>query len=237
MLTALFFAATLLKMPLKQEATYDLVWRPQTGTQMAYKLTLSIESQPDPFVFSAKLNSKVIRIKPNGDYDVQSAITDGKVKHGLHVEPMDDGSKPTIDTYNKRGEKIASTEEDSSADESNPALNSLDAITDQLTPKSAVHIGESWTTSLQPNKKLSREAGKVTYTLLDQSKQGNYKVLKIGFKYTETEKDQPLTSDGYVMLNIQDFSLVRFEGVMKGAKFSSDPDFPKGDATLSIVRD
>jgi|GEM_PF-1953073 len=237
MLSTLCLTLCLLRPLPVQDAAFDLVWHPQSGTQLAYRLSLSIDTQPEPFVFTAKLNSKVLKIKPNGDYDIQSTTTEAKVKHGLHVEPLEDNAKPTVDTYNKRGEKIATTEEDNSSDEANPGLNSIDAITDQLTPKSPVKLGESWTAFLQPNKKLNREAGKVVYTLVGQTKQGNYTVLKIGFKYTETEKDQPLTSDGYVMLNLQDYSLVRFEGTLKGAKFSSDPDFPKGDAVLSVIRD
>jgi hypothetical protein len=100
-----------------------------------------------------------------------------------------------------------------------------------------VHIGESWTVVLQPNAKLKREAGKVTYTLVGTEKQGNYQTLRISFKYSQTEKDTPLAADGFVLVSQGDFSLVRFEGTLKGAKFSTDPDFPAGDATLSVVRD
>ncbi len=220
-----------------QEATFDLIYHPQVNTSLTYMLKLEIESIPDRFTFLANLKTKVVKIKPNGDYDVESATTGAHMKHGSQDETIPDDAKPTVDTYNKKGEKIASSEEDDPTEESNPGLNSLDSITGQLTPKNPVKVGETWTAVLQPNKKLKREAGKVTYALVGTEKQGSYQTLKISFKYSETEKDVPLTAEGYVLLNQQDFSLVRFESKLKGAKFSSDPDFPNGDATISVIRD
>jgi len=221
----------------RQEPTYDLVWHPEANTVITYKLHLDIDTTPDKFIFLANLSSKVLKIKPNGDYDIETSIKDAHVKHGLHDEPISDDSKPTVDTYNRHGEKIASTEDDDPTEEANPGLNTLDSITDQLTPKAPVQIGGTWTAVLQPNKKLKREAGRVAYTLTGTEKQGSYQVLKVSFKYNETEKDTPLSAEGYVLVRVSDFSLVRFEGTLKGAKFSTDPDFPNGDATLSVIRD
>ncbi|MDR3692127.1 MAG: hypothetical protein P4L46_22290 [Fimbriimonas sp.] len=203
---------------------------------MAYKLRLEIDAQPEKFSFLADLDSKVLRVKPNGDYDVETSVKNSHVKHGLHDEPINDSSKPTVDTYNHLGHKIASTDDDDPTEESNPALNSLDSITDNLTPDKPVGIGDTWTVVLQPNAKLKREAGKVVYTLSGIEKQGDYQTLKIVYKYKETEKDVPLTAEGYVMVSQSDFSLVRLEGTLKGAKLSADPDFPNGDATLSLIR-
>ncbi len=220
-----------------QDATYDLVWHPQKNSTANFKLRLDIDTTPDRFSFLATFKSKVVRVKPNGDYDIETITKDAHFKHGTHDESMSDQSKPTVDTYNMRGEKIASSEDVDPTEDANPGLNSLDSITNDLTPKSPVHLGETWTAVLQPNAKLKRQAGKVNYTLIGREKQGSFQCLKITFKYTETEKDVPLTSEGYVLVNQSDFSLVKLEASVKGAKFSSDPDFPNGDATLSVVRE
>jgi len=204
---------------------------------MTYKLHVDIESTPEKFTFLEDLKIRVTKIKPNGDYDVETTTKSGHVLHGSHDDPITDDNKPTIDTYNLRGQKIASSEENDLGEESNPGFNTLDAVTDQLSPKSPVAIGGAWTATIKPNARQKREAARVNYTLVGKVKQGSYQAFKIEYKYRETEKDNPVTAEGYILLSQGDSSLVRFEGTIKGAHFSDDPDFPNGDATLSIVRD
>src|SRR6185312_16066463 len=143
----------------------------------------------------------------------------------------------TVDTYNAQGAKIASSEAIDPAEEGNPALDALDSVTDELKPKAPVKVGDKWTAQIEPSAKLKRESGKVDYSLAGIEKQGSYQALKVNFKYLQTEKDTPVTVEGYIMLNQQDFSLVRIEASIKGGKFGDDPDFPAGDATFSLIRD
>jgi hypothetical protein len=220
----------------RQEPTYDLVWRPHTEDSMNYKMRVDIDSTPDKFSFLVNIKSKVMKVKPNGDYDVETTIKDGHVLHGSHDDVIPDEDKPTVDTYNSHGEKIASSEDSDPSSDSNPGFNALDSVTDQLTPKDPVAIGATWSAIIKPNAKLKRQAARVNYTLSSKVKQGAYQTLRIDFKYHETDKDSPTTAEGYVLVNQDDFSFVRFEGTIKGAHFSDDPDFPSGDATLSVIR-
>lgn len=221
----------------RQDATYDLVWHPRSGDVMTFKIQLAIDSTPEKYIFTATTKNKVVKVKPNGDYDIETTTTDQKVKHGTHEDPGDDDTKPTTDTYNSKGEKIASSEDNDPAEEGNPATDALDSVTDGLKPQAPVKIGEKWTALIEPSAKLKREAGKVEYTLVGIDKQGAYQVLKIAYNYHQTEKDTPVTVDGFIMLSQQDFSIVRVEANIKGGKFSPDPDFPAGDATFSLIRD
>lgn len=200
-------------------------------------MRVDIDAIPDKFSFLVNIKNHVLKIKPNGDYDVETSLKGGRVLHGSHDDPIPDEDKPTIDTYNLKGEKIASSEQNDPSSESNPGFNALDAVTDQLSPKDPVAMGGTWSAVIKPNVKLKREAARVNYTLVSKSKQGAYQALRIDFKYRETEKDNPTTAEGYILVSLDDFSLVRFEGTLKGASFSDDPDFPKGDATLSVIRD
>jgi hypothetical protein len=200
-------------------------------------MRVDIDSTPDKFSFLVNIKNKVVKVKPNGDYDVETSIKDGHVLHGSHDDTIPDEDKVTIDTYNSKGEKIASSDDNDPGGDSNPGFDALDAVTDQLSPKDAVSIGGTWSAIIKPNAKLKREAARVNYTLASKAKQGAYQTLRIDFKYRETEKDNPTTAEGYILVSSDDFSLVRFEGTLKGASFSDDPDFPKGDAILSVIRD
>ncbi len=222
---------------LRQDATYDLVWHPRTDDAMTYKLKVDIDSSPEKFTFIQNLKVRVAKVKPNGDYDVETSTKGGHVIHGSKDDPINDDSKPVTDTYNSHGQKIATSEDNDPSEESNPVFNTLDAVTDQLAPKDPVAIGGTWSAIIKANSKQKREAARVNYTLVSKIKEATYQVFKIEYKYRETEKDNPVTAEGYILLSQQDFSLVRFEGTIKGAHFSDDPDFPKGDATLSIIRD
>ena len=204
---------------------------------MTYKLKVDIDSNPEKFTFLQNLKIRVAKIKPNGDYDVETSTKGGHVIHGTKDDPINDDSKPVIDTYNSHGQKIATSEDNDPSEEANPGFNTLDSVTDQLAPKDPVTIGGTWSAIIKANSKQKREAARVNYTLASKMKEGTYQVFRIEFKYRETEKDNPVTAEGYVLLRQQDFSLVRFEGTIKGAHFSDDPDFPHGDATLSIIRD
>ncbi len=204
---------------------------------LSYKMRIDIDSLPDKFSFLLTIKNHVLKVKPNGDYDVETALKGGHVLHGTHDDPIPDDDKPTVDTYNAKGEKIASSEQTDPSSESNPGFNALDAVTDQLSPKDPVPIGGTWSSVIKANPKLKREAARVNYTLVSKTRQGDYQSLRIDFKYRETEKDNAATVEGYILVNQDDFSLVRFEGTLKGAAFSEDPDFPKGDATLSVIRD
>ena len=224
-------------LPAAQDSTFDLIWHPRANDVFSYKLHVDIDSAPEKFIFLENLKVKVLKIKPNGDYDVETTTKDAHVVHGTKDDPIADDNKPTIDTYNVRGQKIATTEEAESSQEANPGFNTLDAVTDQLSPKDPVAIGGTWSAIIKPNVKQKREAARVNYTLVGKVKQGNYQAFKIEYRYRETEKVLPVTAEGYVLLSQEDFSLVRFEGTIKGAHFSDDPDFPSGDASLSIIRD
>jgi hypothetical protein len=221
----------------RQDATYDLLWHPHAEDTMTYKLKVDIDSNPEKFTFLQNLKIRVAKIKPNGDYDVETSTKGGHVIHGTKDDPINDDSKPVIDTYNSHGQKIATSEDNDPSEEANPGFNTLDSVTDQLAPKDPVTIGGTWSAIIKANSKQKREAARVNYTLASKMKEGTYQVFRIEFKYRETEKDNPVTAEGYVLLRQQDFSLVRFEGTIKGAHFSDDPDFPHGDATLSIIRD
>jgi hypothetical protein len=221
----------------RQDPTYALMWKPHSDDTLSYKMRVDIDSLPDKFSFLVNIKNHVLKIKPNGDYDVETTLKGGHVIHGSHDDPIPDEEKPTVDTYNSKGEKIGSSEDKDPSSESNPGFNALDAITDQLSPRDPVMMGGTWSAIIKPNAKLKHEAARVNYTLVSKIKQGAYQSLKIEFKYRETEKDNPITAEGYVLVSQDDFSLVRFEGSLKGAAFSDDPDFPKGDATLSVIRD
>lgn len=223
-------------MAARQEPTYDLVWRPHAEDTMTYKLRVEIESTPDKFTFLANLKAHVLKVKPNGDYDVESTTSATHVQHGTHDEPVDDDGKPTVDTYNSRGQKVSTSEDHDASEEANPGFNTLDAVTDQLSPKDPLSIGGTWSAIIQANAKQKRQAARVNYTLKGKVKEGAYQALRIEYQYHETDRDNPVTAEGYILLNQDDFSLVRFEGTVKGAKFSDDPDFPNGDATLSVIR-
>jgi len=226
-----------LALAVRQEPTYDLVWRPKAHDAMTYKFRMEIDSTPDKFAFTVNIKTQVLKVKPNGDYDVETSSKGGHVLHGSHDDPLPDDDKATVDTYNQHGQKVASSEDNSPSEESNPGFNTLDAVTDQLSPTDPVSIGKTWSAIIKPNAKQKREAARVNYTLVGKVKQGTYQTLRIEFKYHETEKDKPATAEGYILVSQDDFSLVRFEGTMKGARFSDDPDFPNGDATLSAIRD
>ena len=234
---AIFPLTLTLALAAHQEPTYDLVWHPRADDTLTYKLKVDIESTPDKFTFTANVKSHVLKIKPNGDYDVETSTKDAHVIHGTHNDPVPDDNKPTVDTYNSHGQKISTTEDNEPTEETNPGFNTLDAVTDQLSPKDPVSKGGTWSALVKPNAKLKKEAARVNYTLIGKIKEGPYQTLKIEYKYRETEKDNPVTAEGYILVNVDDFSLVRFEGTIKGARFSDDPDFPNGDATLSIIRD
>jgi hypothetical protein len=221
----------------RQEPTYALVWRPHADDSLTYKMRLEIDTTPDKFSFVVDIKNHVLKLKPNGDYDVETSLKSGHVLHGSHDDPIPDEDKPTIDTYNAKGEKIASSEDHDPSSESNPGFNALDVVTDQLSPKDPVALGGTWSAVIKPSVKLRRDAAKVNYTLVSKTKQGSYQTLRIDFKYRETEKDNPTSAEGYILVSQDDFSLIRFEATLKGASFSDDPDFPKGDATLSVIRD
>jgi len=221
----------------RQDSTYDLVWRPHANDTMTYKLKVEIDSTPDKFTFLGNVRTHVLKVKPNGDYDVETSTKDTHVVHGTHDDPVNDDGKPTVDTYNSHGQKISTSEDHDPSDESNPGFNTLDAVTDELSPKDPVAIGGTWSAIIKPNVRQKRQAARVNYTLTGKTKQGSYQSFKIDYKYRETEKDNPVTAEGYILVSVDDFSLVRFEGTIKGARFSDDPDFPNGDATLSVIRD
>ncbi len=226
-----------LALAIRQEPTFDLTWHPKTDDALSYKMRFEIESNPEKFAFVGHIKSRVVKVKPNGDYDVETSIKDAHVLHGTHDDTVPNDDKATIDTYNAKGQKISSSEDNDASEQANPGFNTLDAVTDQLSPKDPVAIGGTWSSIIKPNAKQKREAARVNYTLIGKVKEGAYPALKIEYKYRETEKDHPVTAEGYVLVSQDDFSLVRFEGAIKGAKFSDDADFPSGDATLSVVRD
>lgn len=165
----------------QQSPSYDLLWRPHPNDELSYKMEIDIDSAPEKLTFTANIKNRVVKVRSNGDYDVESVVSDGRVKHGAHDDPLPDDPKPTTDTYNRRGEKIATTETTGSADESNAAISALDSITEQLTPPTPVHEGEKWTVLVKPNPKFKREAGKVVYTCVGAQDQGPYHTLKISF--------------------------------------------------------
>ena len=221
----------------RQQPTYELIWHPRADDTLTYKMRVDIDSSPEKFSFAMTIKSHVLKVKPNRDYDVETVLKDGHVVHGSHDDPIPDDSKPTVDTYNARGEKIFSSDENDPSEKSNPGFNALDAVTDQISPKEAVSIGGTWSAIIKADSKLKREAARVIYTLASKVKNGTYQTLRIDFKYRETEKDSPTTAEGYILVSQDDYSFVRFEGTLKGASFSTDPDFPKGDVTISVVRD
>lgn len=220
----------------RQAATYDLVWRPHADDSMAYKLRLDIDSSPEKFTFLANIKTHVLKVKPNGDYDVEQTTHNARVIHGLQSEEITDDNKPTVDTYNARGQKISTSVDNDPSEEANPGFNTLDAVTDQLSPKTAVAVGGTWSAVIQANPKQKRQAAKVDYALAGRVTEGAYPCLKVEYKYRETDRDNPVTAEGYILVDLDDFSLVRFEGTIKGAQFSDDPDFPNGDTTLSMIR-
>jgi hypothetical protein len=220
----------------QQEPTYDLIWHPRSDDAMTYKMRVDIEGTPEMFSFLVNVKSHVLKVKPNGDYDVETVIKDGHVLHGSHDDPIPNDDKPTVDTYNARGEKIASSEENDPTSDSDPGFAAIDDVTDQLTPKTPVALGGTWTATIKANPKQKREAAKVNYTLAAKVKEGAYQTLKIDFKYRETDKENPASVEGFVLVSQDDFSFVRFEGTLKGVLFSDDPDFPKGDSKISVIR-
>lgn len=223
-----------------EEPSYDLLWKPKPKDALDYKLTLVIDVQEYRFNFESDLLMKVLKVDENGDYELETSTKNSKISFQGEEEMVPEENDPTIEKYSSKGERLSQPDkkDDSGADEededANPIGKVLSEVTNFIAPEKPVKKGDKWVRDVKGDEKAKVEAAKLEYEVVGKEREGDFEVIRVDYKYKQTEAREPVTAEGTFRIKKDDFSLVSFEATVEG--FKMDPDAPTGTAKLKMKR-
>lgn len=201
---------------------------PKVGETIKYHIKAEMEvPQVGTGEMNATVTDKVSKVSENGEYAIESTMTEGKfVYPGGEFDIPEQGASTT--TYNPQG-AILSLKEPSN-DPSSRRLANMNAISFPSTP---VKVGDTWKTVVKKDDQGSVDA-EGSYKVEGSEKVGEYETLKITGTYKETSGEAPASASGTFWINVKDGTLVKMVGAIKNAPY---PTVGPLDAKVWMTRD
>ncbi len=206
--TALIFSCLGAK---SQDETFTLIWKPKTGQAITYGMTMDATAGGDKSTFMFDINLKVTKVADNGDYTIETVQKNARVVAGgeEHKLPDPDDAKPTVETFNAKGEKISEDKKKAEEEEADETSALLESVGDFKAPDKAVKKGDTWTEVIKADEKKKIKAAKVKYEVVGREKVLGFDALTVSMTYTQSEGSKPATYDGTMSFDVSDMSLVR----------------------------
>lgn len=205
--------------------TFDLKRKPKAGATLNFTLTVNADFSGQQILVTAKTAEKILEVKPNGDFVVETKQTDTKVKVSGQEFPAGEESTDKV-TYNAAG--LVQTIAGDNTDSSTYRMQNLALF---VAPKDAVKVGDKWTQEFKADSKTGAVAAGAEYEVVAAEKVGSWDTVKIKWTFAEKEGGEPASCTGFLWISKEDGSLVKLTGDAKNAPIPGAP----GPINMNIV--
>ena len=214
------------------EPSFDLLWRPKRDQTIDYALSLNIAVKDHRFQYDTKVHKKVLDVKDNGDYELETSTQGTRIRMGVEAPmALDEEPAPTVETYTSRGERVGEDKvEDEESDQADPVGKILGDVTEFTAPAAPVKQGETWTKDQQDDPRKEQETAHIEYQVVGMDKD----VVRVRYQYRERKDLDAVVANGTFRLRRDDFSLVSCDTTVEN--FKMDDNAPAGTAKLSMHR-
>ncbi len=211
----------------RPDDTFDLTYSPKVGDTAKFAVAISLHSDQFEVTVHSVGHRKVLAVDANGDYSVEGAQTDAKLKMGEQVEQDLPDSPPTTGKVSAKGDVLKAQ-----VDKSTALGEMLSAATHVLVADKPVAKGEKWSKVLKASDVARIIPATIDYELIGVEKVGTKDCVKVGYKYKET--GQAGTGEGFIFLDATTHDMVSVEGTFKS--MSPQASAPEMDGEFKFTR-
>ncbi|HTQ11974.1 MAG TPA: hypothetical protein VMI31_18070 [Fimbriimonadaceae bacterium] len=197
---------------------------PKLGDTAKYKLSAQMDFSGQDATVTATITDKVTKVADNGDFTVESSMTDTLVNMGGSDLQQPDERNSTL--YSKANDVLSV-----SSDPEDPDGVRKANIQTLHFPDKPVKVGDSWTVTVKKNEKGAVDASG-TYTIAGRETINGQDTFRIKGSMKETSGDNPMSADGTYWVNVKDASLVKLEGSVTNYPIPNAPVFVSMKMTL-----
>lgn len=196
---------------------FNLKRAPKAGDSVTYKLKADVEVAGTEANFTAKVVEKVTKVEANGNFQLESSQSEGKISFG--GQEMDADPSTQTFTYKPTGEVI-----DIKSDKLDASMFRMANLQSFVVPDKDLKVGDEWTIEGKKDEKTGAVNTKGTYKIAGEEKVGDYDTLKVTFSVKETEGgDSAASAEGITWISKKDNTMVKTEGKWLNAPFPGAP--------------
>lgn len=196
------------------------------GDSFKYRVSADVLVMGTTAVFSAVQSSKVLEVAENGEYTIESEMSDVKVDVGGSVQEQPT-EPPTKSRHSASGEILELIGE-----KVTPTDYSLGTVMTPIVGKGATAVGAKWTIETKGNSKIGSPGVKIDYEITGIEEVMGTKTAVVKFNASETSGDTPMKASGTYWIDMKTGFTVKVNADIKS--MIMDPNLPPMDMTLKV---
>lgn len=207
---------------------YNLKHTPKSGEIIKYKMSGELTVMGQAVQMSAVMVNKTTKVETNGNYVVESSMTEGKIV--LNGSEMDIGEQPiTTTTYKSDGSVVDVQGE--SVEMGGARLANLTAFVISDKP---LKVGDTWTSEAKGDEKKSTVDVKSTYKFEAIEKLDSTETAKVTYEVKESG-EAPATVTGTAWIDLKTGNAVKVESAWKDVPIPGAPAPINGKMTMTLI--
>lgn len=207
--------------------SYNLRRIAKSGDLTKFDLKVEVEFNGDNILYTARIEEKVLEVKPDGSLKTESSQKDAKlIFAGQEMAPPEMGS--TTATYDAAGNVVDLTGE--AVDDS---AYRFAQVTSHRWPGKPVGKGDKWEVKTAGNAKVGLIATVSSYEVEDFEKVNGTDTMRVKFSIKETEGSDPASSAGTVWFDPATGQTVKVSADMKNVPLAGQVLNAKYTLTLA----
>lgn len=209
---------------------YSLKRTAKQGEVFKYQMSGELELMGQSVGMKAITVNKTTKVEANGNYVVESAMTDGKISiNGGEMDLPEQGG--TITTFQPDG-TVLDVKGEGVEQGGWRMANLMSAIV----PNKALNVGETWTSEVKGDSKKQSVDVKGTYTFeaIEKSDWGD--TARIKYELKETSGDAAASMSGTAWIETKTGNMTKLDSTWKDVPIPGAPAPVNGKMTLVLLK-
>lgn len=200
------------------------------GEVFKYQMSGELELMGQSVGLKAVTVNKTIKVEANGNYVVESSMTDGKILiNGGEMDMPEQGGTTT--TFKPDGTIIDVKGE--GVDQGGWRMANLMSA---IVPEKGLKVGENWTSEVKGDTKKMTVDVKGTYSFEALEKTEHGDAAKVKFELKEQAGDAPATMSGTAWIETKTGNMVKMDSVWKDVPIPGAPAPISGKMSMTLLK-
>ncbi|HRK22589.1 MAG TPA: hypothetical protein PLX06_12305 [Fimbriimonadaceae bacterium] len=209
---------------------YTLKRTAKAGEVFRYQMSGELELMGQSVGMKAITVNKTVKVEPNGNYVVESTMTDGKIS--INGGEMDMPEQTGTTTTFKADGTVVDVKGEGVEQGGWRMANLMSAIV----PERGLKVGEGWTSEVKGDTKKQSVDVKGTYTLeaIEKTEWGD--AARVKYELKETSGDVAASMSGTAWIDTKTGNMVKMDSVWKDVPIPGAPAPISGKMSMHLLK-
>jgi len=207
---------------------YSLKHAAKAGEVFKYKMSGELSVMGQTVQMSATMVNKTTKVESNGNYVVESSMTDAKIV--LNGSEMDLGEQPSSTTTYKADGSVV----DVAGEAVEAGGGRMANLTAFVVSEKSVKVGDSWVHEIKGDPKKSTVDATGNYKFEAVEKLDGNDAAKVSYEIKE-KGDAPATISGTAWIDVKTGNALKVESAWKDVPVPGAPSPVNGKMTMTLL--